>query len=440
MKKRIACLMICLITMFSCFSGCSLFVLDQDKYLNEVVASVGNIEITKEELLVMYNNYADTLINSYGYSHKQAVDYCLNSLINSAILTEKGKNELVLSDKQMSAVVSETIQYFNSLVSNYEEEVRAEWDRPSSKPTTESESKAVYQPYEKKGVLVNEGTESEPNYVIKAVEEEDDTESVNQTYVKIVKDYLDGKAINLLAEFKKQWVPEFEDVGQEALKNIAIDYKSQYESYKKLTNDEILEKALEKHFDNVLDNAYVSALDEAYDDTLMTKINTQMIMDEYYRIVNDNKAKYDLDTVGYEQYIKDILDSSEGVYYHPIENEFFYVSNILLAFNDDQKAQIDERKSLLENGAITQKDYDVFLDNIAKEIRVNVIDEEGNETDVSYSADEIYAEIQNAVNSGVTPREKAQIYNKFVYKYNSDPGVQNSERDYVIGKENGDET
>ena len=246
MKKRIACLLICFITMFSCLTGCSLFVLDQDKYLNEVVAKVGTVEVTKEELLVMYNNYASTLINNNGYTAKQAVDYCLNSLINSAILTEKGKKELVLTEKQMHSSVNETITYFNSLVESYEEKVRAEWDRKTTKPTTSEEKKATYTVFEKQGKLVNVGTNENPIYEVQAVESENN-DQINADYVQIVKDYLNNNKINLLAQFKKQWVPEFEDVGNEALKRIAIDYKAQFESFKKLSNDEVLEKALEKH-------------------------------------------------------------------------------------------------------------------------------------------------------------------------------------------------
>ncbi|MBQ8749626.1 MAG: hypothetical protein IJZ29_04090 [Clostridia bacterium] len=433
MKKRIACLMICFITMCTCLSGCGLFVLDQERYLNEVVASVGDIEITKEKLLVMYNNYADTLINSYGYTRKQAVNYCLDSLINSAILTEKGKNELVLSDEQMTAIVSETLTYFNALVADYEAEVRAEWDRISTIPESTEEGKTVYEHYHKVGKLVNVGTDDAPIYEIQATNEHDHEHAINQDYIQIVQDYIDGKKINLLTEFKKQWVPEFEDVGEEALKRVAIEYRAQYDAYKDLTYDEVLEKALQKHFVNVVDNAYITAIDEEYQETIVTTINTQMIMEEYYRIVNDNKAKYDLDTVGYSQYIKDILSSAEGIYYHPIENEFFYVSNVLLQFSEEQQAEIDVEKKLLEQGFITQADYDKFVEDLAKEIKVNAIDENGNVTDNAYTAEEILLEIQTAVNSAVTPEEKAKAYNEFVYKYNSDPGIQNANRDYVIG-------
>ena len=293
MKVRLLSLIICLITFVSCLSGCGLFVLDQERYLNEVVASVGDINITKEKLVIMYNNYSGTLINSYGYTKKQAVDYCLNSLINSAILTEKGKNELELTDEQMTSAVDETVEYFINLVANYEEEVRGEWDRKSTIPTETEDKKATYNEYQKKGILVNVGTATAPVYEIQAVEEESDV-VVNNNYVQLIKDFKDGKSVNLLSIFRDKWTPEFEDVGEEALKRIAIFYKGQYDSYKKLTNDEIYEKVLERQLENVLDNAYISALDEKYDEGIISNINTQMIMEEYYRIVNDNKAKYDL--------------------------------------------------------------------------------------------------------------------------------------------------
>lgn len=430
MRKKLASLMFCLITMFTCLSGCSIFVLDQDKYLNEVVVKTDNIEITREQLLVMYNNYAPNLINS-GFSKQQAVDYCLNSLINTAIISQKGEKELTLTDVQMHKAVQETISYFNSLVANYEEKVRAEWNVQSTIPK-EQDAKATYTNYEKQAVLE---FDSDNNcYVIRAIEKPSDVVA-NQEYVQLFKDYKEGKDVDLYSQFKKQWQPEFEDVGNEALKRIAIEYRSQFKSYKTLKDAEVLEKALEKQFKNVVQNAYISALDEKYKNSIASTINTNMVMEEYNRIISDNKAKFDLSGgVGYKNYINTILEKADNVYYHPVENEFFYVSHVLLEFSEEQKAQIEAKKKLKNEGAMTQIEYDTFLADLAKEIKVKAVDENGQVTENEFTAEQIYSEISNAVST-----KGVKEFNQFVYKYNSDPGIQNKNRDYVIGVDKGDD-
>ena len=73
-------------------TGCGLWKLNQDRYLSRTVATVDDdIVVTKEDLLTTYNQYAATLINNYNYTNEQAIEYCIDLLINKKIMLKKAK-------------------------------------------------------------------------------------------------------------------------------------------------------------------------------------------------------------------------------------------------------------------------------------------------------------------------------------------------------------
>lgn len=417
MKRRIALFMVCIFSLITLLSGCSLFSLNQDKYLNQVVASAGDIEITKEQLLTLYNNYAETLIDSYGYTQAQAVNYCVESLINREIVLGEAEATITLTQKQKNDALIETYDYIIETLADYEGEVRADMDIASSVSDVEEELATTYIEYEPTVEWI-------------------DGEIVKVTPATVVDEeeleYFDDVA----AGFIVYWVPENEEVGEEAFDRYIADL-TDAEEYKKLSTvqNEVLAREINRVYELQIDNTYITAYEEMIEEDLYTQITAQDVVDEYYRLLNSNKALYDLDEIGIDSYVTDILDTSKSgdIIYHPNEGEFFYVSHVLLAFNAEQTAQIEDMQTLLEENAITQDDMDAFVADLAKDIRVEAIDNSGRNTGIDYSANEIYTEITTAVSEGNSINERASIFNEFIYKYNSDPSIQNNEKGYTIG-------
>lgn len=406
MKRKISILVVFMFMVLTLFTGCGLFTLNQEKYLNEVVASVGDIEITKQQLLSTYNSYAEQLKNQGINDNAQIVDQCLDILIDREILIAHAKDKFTLTQKEKNDALVATYDFIVEQLAEYEGEVRSEKNITSSVSTeTATDSKVVYNPYSPR-ITWEEGQ-------IKAVKENAETVTAHYGFN------------NYVAGFKAYWVPENQEVADIAYTRYLKDLKS-YEAYKNLSkeNDDVLRREIERVYDIQCNNAYLNKLQTEYEERMISQVTIEDIYAEYNRLVNENKARYNIPEKGMDIYVNDMLSNAQDVYYHPTNNEFFYVTHVLLKFNDEQQAQIDEMKEILEDDGITQADFDAYLSNMSEQIKVD-----------GKSAEEILLEIQEAVNSEVTIEGKAKVFNDFIYTYNSDPGIQNAEKDYVIGIE-----
>ena len=72
MKKKIATLLMFLFSCLSIFTGCNLFGSNNYNSLNAVVATSGDIEITREQLINAYNSSGYYYDNYYGKTREEA--------------------------------------------------------------------------------------------------------------------------------------------------------------------------------------------------------------------------------------------------------------------------------------------------------------------------------------------------------------------------------
>lgn len=427
MKKRIAVILMCLISLTCLLTGCQLVTMDEERYLNQTVAKVGDdIEITLEELYMAYQNYASTLTSdSYGLSNKDALEYSLNYLIQKEILLIKAKDDITLTQRDLNGVLQDTYDFVISEIKVYEDEIRTERDEYSPiEPEEESESTTT----ESTEVdYVEHRYEPQVNFVNNEIVRNDTSSSQDEA-----KAY--GYEVGYVKGFKAYWNKSDDEISTLAYGRF-IDTLKEYEKGKNLSrkSDEVLLRELERVYKIQLEDKYIEKLEEKYENENLATIED--VYAAYTRLVAENKARYDLDEIGMDTYVTDILDNAQDVFYHPVEKQFFYVSHILMQFNDEQTAKIDEQKKLLEQGAITQADFDAFKEELAKQISVTRRDESGNEIGGKVLASEVYEELADAL-AGKTFEEKAKIFNSYLYQFNSDPGILNKEFDYVIGVEN----
>ena len=89
MKKFTTIFMAFIISLMVVLTGCSTFSIDKVKYYNEVVARVGNENITRFDLVNAYNNYGyNTYVTQGGKSEKQALKQTAESLIERKLLVK----------------------------------------------------------------------------------------------------------------------------------------------------------------------------------------------------------------------------------------------------------------------------------------------------------------------------------------------------------------
>ena len=119
-KKKIFAVVCCLVTIMYVFTGCSLFVENEERKLNQTVASVGDVVVTLDDLIRSYSNNAETLTQSYGYSAEEAVEYCINTLLSRGVIEQVGKqmekdNKISISDEDKNDSIYDLVKYYNSL-------------------------------------------------------------------------------------------------------------------------------------------------------------------------------------------------------------------------------------------------------------------------------------------------------------------------------------
>lgn len=438
MKKKITTLFLVLILMVTTLSGCGLFSVQQDLYLEQTVCKMGDIEIDREQLINTCNSYVSELIQNYSYTQKEAVEYCIDLCLNREIVLKNAKaSDLEFTAVEKTTIVKNAFDYLASVIKNYEDEVKAEEDLKTAIPESTGDL-VVYKPYKKTATIAydEDASGNKINFRIEQIKDEDG--KVNETYVSFLDTYMTNgdKNKNILSMFKSVWTPEIVSVGEKAYERTAKAYRSNYDKYKKMSFDEIIIDRLYKQLDNAIDDMYISATESRFKDNIKSEITPQMIMQVYNATINANLDEYSHDEAGKAKYVTDILSSATGKYYTPLENEFCYVSHVLLKYTDEQQEQVKVWDEQLNNGAITQIEYDAKINTLQNEMLIVAKDKDGKDTEVKKNVYEVLSEIESSLASSATFEEKAKAFNEFVYKYNGDTGIQNKERDYVIGLEN----
>ena len=400
----------------SVLSGCDLIGLNEAKYYNTVVITVGDVEITKEELIQRFNSVGSQYIED-GDTVAQAMDKVVDSIVYRELILMKAKDVLGdLTQTQVNAVWQEVYDFVNSQLNEYEGQIKAEWNVVylTTEDEVEPETFDIYEPYEKK-VLIVEG-----EFVNVPVE----PEAVEDPIGDIVREDFNTGIDEVSSGFT------YAEVQAEAWKRYIRQLKNN-EVWKNLStiDSEVFDRELARLYDIYAGNKYIALFEENYNDNL--GIDNQAIVDKYIELVQDSFAKYSIDM---EAYHTAMSSDAASVYYHPNSGEeYIYVSHVLIKYNDEQTALIEDYKAQLAAGDIDQIQYDALVLAVQNQISGKERDENGLEIGDDKLASTILTEIQNALAAAGADLElKAQIFNEFIYKYNTDPGMNNAEIPYTI--------
>ena len=146
-------------------------------------------------------------------------------------------------------------------------------------------------------------------------------------------------------------------------------------------------------------------------------------------------AGYDKDS-GYGAKILENLSTTVFAPYS-IARQYFTVSHILVGFSEEQKAEIESINTRFKQGAINETDRDYMLREVRNSTEGVEYDADGNAV-ADVNVHDIYENVKAAVEKfplGVAGNlEKRQrAFRDMIYTYNTDPGMQNPEFEYVIG-------
>ncbi len=406
------------------FCGCELsdltaFEKNMGKYLGQTVATVSgenSLKLSLEDLIIAFNSYGYEYETNDGLSREEAIKETLEYEIQRrlAIAESKSLYESSITNAERNIVWQNTYNYVNNVLAQYEKEIREEKgiSTPADSEEEETAEKTKKETYTPKAFVVN-------GEIVLNEEAKDNGYTGNPNAELI------GNTEDLYGSFMKYRKISTQEISDLALTRYISNLKANEEGRRLSTADkDVLTRELKRIYDVQEGNLYVQKLQtEYYKQNLITK---QEVIDYYKSLV---KASYDKYNLTIENYYSDMTDDSSKVYYHP-DNEFKYVTHILVQYTEEQTAQIEKWKSDLNSGRISQADYDSNMAWIKTQLATQARDSEGNLYGNSKNVSAIFNEVKNAVNGA---ENKAEAFNKLIYKYNSDPGIMNTDYNYVVG-------
>ena len=459
------------------FAGCNLIEVNKYKYYSQKVVTIGLKDgygeeyksyervYTKKDLMTAYYNYAYNYVSQGQIGVEEGVDYAINNMINSDLLYnyikinyfENNNYDLEFTKEDANDVKLEAFDSMQDSIYALEKEIFEEWDveylnedELSDEQTTslratyeEYTSKLEYiKDYKFKGYrLALDGESGE--YTFDANTGKYTYDPVNGTYVMDYSDAVILKDNNSRVHDERTAPEHF----VQAIRHEEVS-KEAYVRYVKQLQDAAKAEGLSTDETTVLHNEEKRLID------LYTRSKYMTIFEEWYNkyynftfdgenyVLNDDILTQVVDTYKQEYESQALLyadnkdkyheamggDDISKVYYHH-DNEYVYISHILLKFSD---AQIEEIKALdkkLEKKLISQSRYDELVQNIAN--RTVVTYELDGETYTSTAAN-VYDRIMGYVNKGADAVEKAKLFNDMLYIYNDDEGIMNKDFAYVV--------
>lgn len=434
-----ASLLFCLMLGATILSGCSLVTKDYSQYYKAIVASATTeegkkIEITKKDLLVAYNSYGYQYSSYYGKTQEEAIKMTIEQLVSNALIVDKVERYLktqnngeVLTAKEKTYLWEKT---YDTLVDNLkEEEEEKEADEETTLKKNGYEKKADFSYDFETGtssITKREQTKTTiDSYIFWSEGNKDASKSGDRELIyKMLGDFVTSNK-------------EFSTAYSKYLSNLKAGEKGQNLS---TANKDVFLREIERLYKVNYETYLITRYEEIYKST-ETNVTEQDILSLYKSYLLEDYATYGIEKSA--NYNEDILNSADGMYYNPNEAEFFYVTHILIKFNDEQTALLEEYNEVINGNASGEITIEEAIS--AKEALYNSLygyvrtaDSEGvytEDTSVSkktYSAQNVLRDVENALSSN-DKQEKAEAFYDMMFKYTEDDGTLNSTFNYVIG-------
>ena len=457
MKKKIATILMFLFSCFCILTGCNLFTTNNSAGLSSIVATSGNISITREQLINAYNSSGYYYNQYYGYTMENALKKTIQDLINREYLLKyidkesETNSSLELTKKEIYDVIIETWEYIDSSIKSVAEQVEKELgiyeeNEESSSSNTSNEDYSGYKPYTTKF------EKGEDGLIYKIEEEVEDffvpTLTENTKYEYDFNRSLKGYNNDLAKLIKNRYFS--------ALKRNEANYSQNND-----TDEVIFKKQIKKIYENNLENAKLQkfqniikgsyGLEKQQDEETNSNrfyVNNNTLtemLNKYTTTYNANKEIYQLaKSINSNYYFKTITNSSNRekyFYFGEGEEELLTCVHILVKFSDEQLAKIKE----YEEDPYIQSDVEEIV-KIAKSQQKTFTTERDFETGkdvengLTLSVSQLFSNLTNDINNidyGYSSEYYLQaitdVFNKYIYKYNMDKGIMNAKFDYIVG-------
>ncbi len=448
------------------FAGCGLLQTNQAAEYDQTAILVDGTVITKKDIKNAYDTYFSSYYNSYS---DKAFDKMIEDLITERLLLNKANSliesgEIVLTPTEKNYIYDQTFKAIIKNLESFEEDAKKllgltpEEDEEEEKST---DSQYVYTEYSPSAIV--EYNEETGKYEVKIkvqylVAKTDEEGEIEYEYVdeKEYSSYVEPEELLNFSSFVYEKLSS-EDatektVAQEAYR-LYLARLLKNEDGRGLSKDEssVFERELKRIYDIIYKNFVTTKL---YQYTIKDiDITEQEILNYYVAKVKETYERYQENPDLFAtEVMKSIRDANlygsygsksfsiEDVLYVPdVEETYFMVYHIIVKFSDEQVDRINEAYKAYKDGTSSEEEYNKVLEEEKSKIRLNERDEEGtiivkSTDDNAKTFDEMMAELQAELAEATTAYEKGDIFNKYLYKYTTDAGSLQIQKDYFGGE------
>ncbi len=447
-------------------TGCSTFKVDKVKYYNEVIAKIGDENITRFDLINAYNSYGyNSYVTQQGKTTKEALISTMDSLVQRKLMVKyalDNPDKYSLSEYEVKKLYRDTVDSLLDAISSNMETARKIYDLElTEEDNDEEESKETHKmsdyAYQKRVKLVD--VEQEDETIVKQIKYIDtDTEkdideikpALADRYVVNHKDYTKDAIVKaLMNQFNRELYTN--ENNEDSEKYYKVCDKALELTYLNLSNYEYYLRENGKKLSNsnydllyrFVDRTYTSQLESAY----ITKVNNYYLQNETLSnesIINAFKALYESD---YEKYANDTESYNENIiktdgdliYYHPTNTdaEFGYFLHVLLPLNNVE----DDLKWLKDHRHLyTDAEYQAEQMNLINQIMCaqrTTSEVRDDETGELLHEEGVTLEAQVSIIDALEEYEQnvrdLASFKEFMFKYTTDNATLSADMPYVIG-------
>ncbi len=491
-KKKLATLLVFVFASICVLlTGCNLFDTNNYAALSSIVATCGDVSVSREELITAYNSwgYYYTYSQYGGLSREGSLKQTASDLIDQKYLIKNiddlvAKSKLDTSDKNYDAtyasleldaedyqyIVGEVWEYIDDTLAVYKTEVRKELGLTVSEFDEEDEESVTYSPqsqYETKFEKVEIDGATKDELAVRKVLKLNEDETVEHSDIsdnlgseKLAREY--AKTYNYSVrihannnDYKKLVWSKYISALKSSQKNYGysdMTTKAVFErEVDRLITSNITSRKLTK-FQEFIENRSGFDAIEYNDETryAMTDEMLQKVVDKYKKVYKSNYKAYALAKESYNKstatdkknsYLSALAStSSRGnyVYYGDSDAEkMITVTHILIKLTSDEIEDIEDIEE--DTSYLNEEQRETAKNNIIYGAKAYERDDEGHDK-VDENGEKVYitikdliSEVQNAVDAETSIEKKIEVFNKYLYKYNVDSGIINAEFDYVVG-------
>lgn len=482
-KKLSAILLCCLMIITCSLAGCATFSIDRVKYYNEVVATVGEKNITRSDLLSAYNSYGYSyFVSQDGQTETEAMNSTLDILIDRELLYQyaldndatyrptayqvnNGIQTMFDSlDEQMDTYVEESkrilnieINSDNSNSDETDEETAYLYEDYVYTKRAEVKSRTIYYTDSSKTEVSSTPTEfSTIEYYIEYISEEEPDvydKLIDESYLNdfnktgiidaIIEKYFTDFKDNLTINEKSENVDLIYNKVRSLLAEDLISYEyylrdENGKEYSKNTED-LIYRYFERNFESQIQSIYLTNIQTYFLEN--ENLSIQALLDEYNYLTQAGYLKYRNHEETYKTDLQDIGTSADTIYYHPTNlsdgTKFGYVIHTLINVDglNDALTALEENAEIKDNPELYEREYNRIISEYLSDLKIAVRDENTgliSETETK-TFNEVLAEY-NEITKISDYETKLNEFIKFMFKYTGDASSSLvSGMPYVVG-------